>query len=111
MMHPVEEVSPQLQPIQVSTGPGLLAAGTLFSLTLPLYFEKKGGEREKERKAATGVCSVIVCQFLQVQMWRWCVAVHKHMQTDDLVYLCSLQALWKPGKMDTVYQICFFFLQ
>lgn len=54
MMHPVEEVSPQLQPIQVSTGPGLLAAGTLFSLTLPLYFEKKGGRERKKEKQPPG---------------------------------------------------------
>ncbi len=56
MMHPVEEVSPQLQPIQVSTGPGLLAAGTLCSLTLPLYFErkkKKKKKRKKERKKSS----------------------------------------------------------
>ncbi len=50
MMHPVEEVSPPLQPIQVSTGPGLLAAGTLCSLTLPLYFERKKKKREKEKR-------------------------------------------------------------
>lgn len=52
MMHPVEEVSPQLQSIQVSTGPGLLAAGTLFSLTraYPLYFEKKKKTRRRGKK-------------------------------------------------------------
>lgn len=64
MMHRVEEMSPQLQPyIQVSTGPGLLAAGTLFSLTLLLYFERKRKkERRKERIAGSGAFCAIVCQ-------------------------------------------------
>lgn len=50
MMHRVEEVSLQLLPIQVSTGPGLLAAGTLLSLTLPLYFEMKKKQKKKKGK-------------------------------------------------------------
>lgn len=60
MMHWVEEVSSHLQPIQVSTGPGLLAVGTLFSLTLtPCTLKVR--KKRKKRKAATGACSVIAC--------------------------------------------------
>lgn len=56
-MHSVEEVFPHLQPIQVSTGPGLLRAFTF--LILPLYFVLK---KEQKKGASTEACGKKVGQ-------------------------------------------------